>query len=77
MCKVVVAVEAYFDAEGRITPRAIQWEDGRRFEIDKVLDVRTAASMKAGGNGTRYTCRIMGRVRYLWFENPMWFVEGR
>ncbi|MBS5518263.1 MAG: hypothetical protein KHX17_06955 [Clostridiales bacterium] len=58
-------------------PRAVQWEDGRVFTIDKVLDVRPAASLKAGGQGVRYTCRIRDRETYLFYENPRWFVERR
>ena len=75
--KVNVEVDVHFDTEGNMTPIAMKWEDGRTFEIDRVLDVRQAASMKAGGQGMRYQCRILGKNRYLWFENPGWFVEGK
>ena len=57
-------------------PRAVQWEDGRVFAIDKVLDVRPAASLKAGGQGMRYTCRIRGKNLPV-LRNPRWFVERR
>ena len=56
--KTYVSVEVLFDEAGQMLPRAVQWEDGRVFAIDKVLDVRPAASLKAGGQGMRYTCRI-------------------
>lgn len=49
--------------------------DGRAFRIDRVLEVRRAASLKAGGVGWRYKCRIQGRERYLFYEDPAWFVE--
>ncbi|WP_195984094.1 hypothetical protein [Clostridium sp. D33t1_170424_F3] len=74
--KVYVEVDAHFDAGGKLTPTAITWEDGRHFEIDRVLDMRRAASLKAGGIGTRYRVRILGKERYLWFEGPSWFVEA-
>lgn len=77
MRKVIVEVVARFDTEGTITPLSIIWEDGRIFEIDKVIDARRAASLKAGGIGVRYTCRIRGRETYLWYEEPQWFVEGK
>lgn len=41
------------------------------------MDVRRAASLKAGGTGLRYRCLIGGRERYLFFEDPRWFVEQR
>lgn len=76
MCnKIYVSVELIVDEEGGILPTAIIWEDGHKFDIDKVTDVRYAASQKAGGIGTRYTCKIMGQQRYLYFEDPKWFVE--
>lgn len=76
MRKVYVKVNAEFDTRGFIQPVTMTWEDGTVFEIDRVLEVKRAASMKAGGIGTRYTVRILGQERYLWFENPAWFVEA-
>ena len=58
-------------------PLEIQWEDGAKFEIDRILDIRRAASLKAGGAGIRYICRIRGRVKYLWLEESRWFVEAK
>ncbi len=75
--KTYVPVEALFDEAGQIHPRTIQWEDGRVFAIDQILDARPAASLKAGGQGIRYTCRIQGRKTYLFYENPRWFVERK
>jgi hypothetical protein len=78
MSKVYVSVMAEFTAEGQLVPRSIQWEDGRVFDIQKVTDVRRAASLKAGGVGTRYTCQISGQQKYLFYEdNNLWFVEGK
>ena len=77
MSKIFVQVEVKFDLEGTMTPTSIQWEDGRKFEIDRILDVRRAASLKAGGQGIRFTIRIQGNQRYLYFDEPLWFVEGK
>ncbi|HHW46236.1 MAG TPA: hypothetical protein GXX17_04915 [Clostridiales bacterium] len=74
--KIFVDVVVKYDAEGNIIPLSILWEDGRIFEIDKVVDVRPAPSLKAGGQGIRFTCRIQNKYRYLFFEEPRWFVEG-
>lgn len=78
MSKVYVCVTADFTKEGQLLPKSIQWEDGRVFEIQKVLDIRRAASLKAGGVGIRYTCQINGQQKYLFYEdNNLWFVEGK
>ena len=75
--KVYVEVTARFDVDGNITPLSVTWEDGTVYEIDKVLDQRRAASLKAGGIGMRYTCRILGQESYLFYEEPRWFVEAK
>jgi hypothetical protein len=75
--KVYVEVTAKFDTEGNITPLSVTWEDGTVYEIDRILDKRRAASLKAVGIGMRYTCRISGRQSYLYYEDPRWFVEGK
>lgn len=77
MSKIYVKVNADFDLDGKIVPQSIVWEDGRTFAIDDVTDIRRAASLKAGGQGTRHTCMIAGKERYLFYENPLWFVEGK
>ena len=84
--KVYVAVKADFAENGKMIPREITWEDGSKYEIDRVLDVRQAAAMKAGGQGDRYAVRIGGQQSYLFFERSTnqtgnklgkWFVERR
>jgi len=74
--KVFVQVNADFDKDGRVFPRSIVWEDGRSFCVDRILDVRPAPSLKAGGSGMRYTCRILGRSAYLFLDGSQWFMEG-
>lgn len=75
--KVYVEVTAKFDTEGNITPLSVTWEDGTIYEIDKVVDKRRAASLKAGGIGMRYTCRILNQESYLFYEEPRWFVAAK
>ena len=84
--KVYVAVKADFNEDGIMLPREITWEDGTKYAIDRVLDIRQAAAMKAGGQGDRYTVRIKGKQSYLFFERSTnqtgnklgrWFVERR
>ena len=55
----------------------MEWEDGRRFEVDRLLDVRRAAALKAGGQGVRYTVRILGKETYLFEDEGRWFVEAK
>ncbi len=84
--KVYVSVAATFRDDGTIMPTEITWEDGRKYTVDRVLDIRQAAAMKAGGQGDRYTIRINGKQSYLFFERSTnltgnnlgrWFVERR
>ena len=71
-----------YSPDGKMTPAMLKWRDGTTYEIDRVLDVRRAASA-AGSMGIRYTVRIMGQERRLFFEDtysatglPRWFVES-
>ena len=75
--KQYVSVTAIFDEDGNLLPINIVWEDGRKFPIDKVTDVRYAASLKAGGAGIRYTCQIGGKERYLFLEDQRWFIDAK
>ncbi|MDE7389408.1 MAG: hypothetical protein K2M82_00455 [Lachnospiraceae bacterium] len=73
--KKFVEVTAYYDSEGNISPLVIHWGDGSEYEIDKITDIRKAASLKSGGAGIRYTCRIKGQMRYLFLDDKRWFIE--
>ena len=84
--KVYVEVTVSFSCDGGMTPLSVIWEDGREYRIDRVLDMRPAAAMKAGGQGDRYTVRIRNRQSHLFFEQSAkvgekgpgrWFVERR
>lgn len=75
--KVYVDVDARFTRDGQLLPRAIIWEDGHRYEIDRVTQVARRASMKAGGVGIRYTCIVNGKQSYLFYEVDRWFVERK
>ena len=84
--KVYVAVKVDFRDDGIMLPREITWEDGTKYEVDRVLDIRQAPAMKAGGQGDRYTVKIRGQQSYLFFERSTnlsgyvigrWFVERK
>lgn len=75
--KQYISVTARFDEDGNLLPLKIHWNDGRSFDIDKVTDIRYAASLKAGGAGLRYTCKISGNERYIFLEENRWFVDAR
>lgn len=61
-------VTAEFTRDGLFLPKSFAWEDGVRYEIDRVKDVRRAASLKAGGVGQKYTCVVKGRDVHLFYE---------
>ena len=81
--RTYVLVNATFDPDGRIMPVSFEWRDGHKYDIEKVLDVKSRAAQKAGGMGERYTVRINGKERYMFLESSMepyspysrWFVE--
>lgn len=72
--KKFVPVIVRCDENGKLRPLVIEYEDGKKYRIDKILDVRRAACQSVGGVGDRYTCRIQGKETYLWHEKERWFV---
>ena len=84
--KVYVDVKARFTREGTMLPFEITWENGVRYRIDRVKDIKRAAPLKAGGTGDRYTIVVRGQQSFIWFERSAalsgtnigrWFVERR
>ena len=69
---------ADFSADGRMKPLRLIWEDGRKYDVDRILRVDRCASLKAGGAGIRYVCRIQGQPVELYYEeNGFWFVSRK
>ena len=84
--KVYVDVVVNFRKDGVMLPRVIIWEDGYKYKIDRVSDIRQAYAARAGGQGDRYTVWINGQQSFLFFERSnsiignnigRWFVERR
>ena len=84
--KVYVQVKADFNTDGVMLPRILIWENGEKYLIDRVVDIRQAAARKAGGQGDRYTIEVRGQISYLFFERVpqltgnvigRWFVERK
>lgn len=75
MIKKYVEVLARFDTDGKIIPFMLKMDD-EKYEIDRIKDIRPAASLKSGGAGIRYTCSIMGATAYLFLEESKWFIES-
>ena len=70
-----IDVVAKMNSSGLVTPLYIIWENGKKYEIDKILDIRKKASLKGGGMGIRYTCQIKNQERFIWLDGYVWFVE--
>ena len=75
--KVYVAVSADHESDGPCKPKVIRLANGKRYEIDKILQVSRSAS-EVGGRGIRYRIRIGQSETYLFDEqNGFWFVEAK
>ena len=84
--KVYVEVISVTKPDGLMLPRALVWEDGQKYKIDRASQIKQAAAMKAGGQGDRYTIWVNGQQSYLFFERNgsiagnnigRWFVERK
>jgi len=75
--KVFVKVMAEFDTDGTMLPVSFVWEDGTRYEIDRVKGKERCASRRAGGTGIMYTVVVGGKDCHLFFEFDKWFMERK
>ena len=46
--RVYVEVDVQFISDGSMHPRALIWHDGRKYEIERILDVCPARRRSAG-----------------------------
>lgn len=74
--KRYVEMMEYVSTDGTIIPKILIWENGAQYPIDRVLEVKKAAS-SVGGCGVLYKCRIQGQVKHLFREKDRWFVESK
>jgi hypothetical protein len=75
MSQETVGVDLRIDETGRIRPLRIHWHD-YTLAVDRLIDIRPGASLKIGCAGTRYTCRVQGRLIYLYNDNELWYMEA-
>lgn len=76
--KVNVETVVRFGREGGLRPLWIIWEDGRKYEVDRVKRVERAPSEAGSVLPVRYTCIVEGKEKRLFFEpdRMAWFVES-
>ena len=76
--KIYVDVDVEFQTDGSLIPKAILWDDDKTYEIQRIMEVRRAASLVAGATGVRYTVLVDGYESYLYYgDNNRWFVEAK
>ncbi len=75
--KVYVGVELSVSPEGDVRPNTIIFEDGTKYEIDRLQQKCRAHATKVGGTGIRYTVIICNKETYLFEDDGRWFVEAK
>ena len=70
-----ITIVARMDESGTPKPIYIIWDNGKEYNIDKILDIRKKASTKGGGAGLRYLVKIKNKERYLFLKDDKWFIE--
>lgn len=84
--KKYVKVDVTFEEDGRMLPRRI-YLDGMSYPVDRVLSIDRAASQRVGGQGDRYTIKVLGKDTCIFFEHSVdqetsaipgrWFVAAK
>lgn len=75
--KVHVEVEVKFLKEGGMRPVWVKWEDGRKFQVERIKFIERASTRTGSVLPVRYTLIIGGREKRLYYEpeDMRWFVE--
>ncbi|NCB65202.1 hypothetical protein [Anaerotruncus rubiinfantis] len=73
MPKHYVEVDCRFDKDGILIPKRINWDDGRKWEIAKVL--HTCDAPQHNHEGIRYTIKIGRAEKFLYREGSRWYVD--
>lgn len=67
--KIYVSMILYVDRDGKMTPTDIEWEDGRKYHVDKVIKKRTSPPEHVGASVTRrYDVIVEGRKKILYLD---------
>ena len=74
---VYVGVELSVSPQGDVRPRTIIFEDGNKYQIDRLRQKCRAHATKVGGTGIRYTVIICNKETYLYEDDGRWFVEAK
>ncbi len=78
MLRAYVAVDARFSPEGKVTPLAVYWDGGKKYEVESVKSTEPAALLYPGKAGIRYICRVLGRDMQLFLAGDgRWYVERK
>lgn len=72
MKRVYVQVDSERLESGEIIPRIISWEDGRIWNIDRVI--HSCASLDDEFEGIRYTVIIGSAEKYIYRAGHAWYV---
>ena len=73
MEKKYVSVNIDVDKDGVIRPLRILWDDGRQWEVTKVLHTCTASHHEF--EGIRYTIIVGRAVKYLYRDGQRWYSD--
>lgn len=74
MNQVGIAVNCSVDTDGIMVPLKVRWQDGRVWEIQRVL--HTCRSPDLSFSGVRYTVLIEGAEKYLYRDDTRWYVDA-
>ena len=76
--KVYVGMFLYTDTDGNVKPVELEWTNGARYSISKVIDRCIAPPKHVGSSPTvRYTVLVEGHKKLVYYEkfSKRWFVE--
>ncbi len=71
--KRYVSVKVMFEENGNIVPEAITWDEEHCYPISKIIDIR-CKKITAKITEIKFTCVILGQIKYLYYDEKRWYV---
>ncbi len=77
--KKKIAMIVRFLKDGGIKPLLVEWEDGEKYPIDRIIAREKKPSLTGEILVERFTVSIGGQRRYVYYDKQkeIWFVERK
>ena len=75
--RIYVDMVVKYSPAGQITPVSFVWDDGREYDVGKIIRIVKGSSLKVFSSGFRFLCQKGNRRYYKYYDGERWYMELR